>query len=256
MADLSVYLDRSADTGITVVAGYVSTREHWQNFQEEWLRWLSRPEYQVPYFHMREFAFSVGAYKDGWRGQHRKRREFLQGLIGITERNTFHSFAASVRSDDFRRFTKIRHMERLFGNEFTLCARACGRDVRKWASVNFPVSPIEYVFEGGDEGKGKLIEIMERDGFGTPIFKPRRPSPADPQGIFTPFQAADFVAWEVRRALGQVESESGAAWDELRQSFKELLFGLESWSHHPAQKLEETAQLHLNDPGVRLPPDQ
>jgi hypothetical protein len=256
MAFLLVYFDRSADTGITVVAGYVSTPEHWQNFQEEWLEWLARPEYQVPYFHMREFANSVGAYEDGWKGQHRKRREFLQGLISITKSHTFHSFAASVRSDDFGRFIKIRHMERLFGNEFTLCARACGRDVRKWAGVNFPTSPIEYVFECGDEGKGKLIEIMERDGFKTPIFKSKKPSPADPQGMFTPFQAADFLAWEVRKSLGQVESKSGVEWDDLRQSFKELSFGPGSWNHHSAQMLEETAQLHLSDPTVRLPSDK
>jgi hypothetical protein len=255
MAALSVYFDRSADTGIRVVAGYVSTPEHWQNFQEEWLKWLARPQYRVPYFHMKEFAHSLGAYKDGWKGQPRKRREFLVGLINITKSNTFHSFRASVRSDDFRRFIKIRHMERLFGNEFTLCARACCRDVRKWAGANFPTNPIEYVFECGDEGKGKLVEIMERDGFKTPIFRPKMPSPADLQGIFTPFQAADFLAWEVRKSLGQVESEPGAQWDDVRQSFKELSSGLGSWSHHPEQMLEETAQLHLGDPAVRLPTD-
>ena len=248
MAFLSVYLDRSADATSTVVAGYVSRVEDWMVFQSTWLAWLE--QYHVPYFHMKEFAHSQKAYKDGWQGQNQKRREFVTGLIKIIQGHTFYSFSASVLNADFADFIRHPGMAQLFGNAFTFCARASGRDIRKWKAENFLNSSIDYVFECGDEGKGELIRIMERDQFPTPIFKPKTPTVAEPNGVYTPFQAADFLAWEVRKALGQVET--GIEWDDLRQSMKALSFGLGSWSHHSKEQLEGTERLHRLDAASHL----
>src|SRR5688572_22847291 len=146
MAFLAVYLDRSADATNTVVAGYVSKPSHWVEFQDAWLAWLAK--YDVPYFHMKEFAHSVKAYEHDWKGQHTKRREFIQGLIRIIQAHTFHGFAAGVKHADFDATvgTSSEAIE-LFGNYYTLCARAVGRDVRQWRGRTFPTTPIDYIFE-------------------------------------------------------------------------------------------------------------
>ena len=237
---LSVFLDRSADANVTVVAGYISKTEQWIDFQSQWLDWLHR--FGVGTFHMREFAHSVGEYK-AWKGQNQKRREFLEGLICIIRAQTFRSFAGSILTADFNAVIASNpSMIQLFGNEFTLCSRACGRDIRIWARTEFPSTTIEYMFEDGDVGKGKLTEIMIRDGFPPPVFRPKK---SQKDTVFTPFEAADFAAWEVRKALGQVEA--GAEWDELRESMKALSSALHTWSHHSRERLEETVRLHMMD---------
>jgi hypothetical protein len=241
MAFLTVYFDRSADSANTVVAGYVSKAGDWVEFQHAWQAWLHK--YDVPYFHMKEFAHSVKAYAQGWSGQHRKRREFITGLIQIIQAHTYHSFSAGVRHEDFDAvITTSPEAVELFGNYYTLCARACGRDVRKWQADNFPNSPIDYIFESGDDGVGLLIQIMKRDGFPIPVFKPKAAVQTDPITVFTPFQAADFLAWESRKSMGQVDA--GIEWDDLRESMKALSFGIGSWSHHTKENLLETLTLH------------
>lgn len=53
--------------GIVVVSGWLSTVEKWEQFTFDWKLVLAR--FNVPYFHMKEFAHSVIAYAEGWKGE-------------------------------------------------------------------------------------------------------------------------------------------------------------------------------------------
>src|ERR1700691_3026173 len=43
-----------------VVSGFVSTRKKWNRFEEQWQAVLE--EFEVPYFHMKEFGPSTGVF--------------------------------------------------------------------------------------------------------------------------------------------------------------------------------------------------
>src|SRR5207237_10445538 len=91
--------------------------------------------------------------------------------------------------------------------------------VRIWAKSAGFSSPIEYVFEDGDRGKGKLIERMQRDGLPIPVFKPKQDQVKDGVLIpaFTPLQPADLCAYEfilaTRKVLSrQLSPDDGDIW--------------------------------------------
>src|SRR5438105_2658844 len=64
---------------IVMFGGWVATAKKWSEFQKRWNGILR--SFGVPYFHMKEFAHSVGAFKRGWKGDEPKRRAFLAELV-------------------------------------------------------------------------------------------------------------------------------------------------------------------------------
>jgi hypothetical protein len=58
--------DRSASAHYTVVAGWLAPVNLWEQMEIDWRLVLAK--YDVPHFHMKEFAHSVGSFAK-WRGQ-------------------------------------------------------------------------------------------------------------------------------------------------------------------------------------------
>jgi hypothetical protein len=82
MLKLSAYFDETGHSKgdkhrFVGMAGLVAPADRWEPFESEWTRALAH--FGIPYFHMREFAHSVGVFKD-WKGKEDKRRE-LYGLL-------------------------------------------------------------------------------------------------------------------------------------------------------------------------------
>jgi len=70
MIMLSSYYDRSEyphTLHILSVAGYLSHVGIWKDFDREWKAYLHRPEFNVNYFHMKEFTVSQGEFANGWK---------------------------------------------------------------------------------------------------------------------------------------------------------------------------------------------
>src|SRR5260370_35916858 len=109
-------------TAALVVGGYVSSVEQWVKFDEEWKRALS--DEAVDCFHMKEFAHSVGRFKE-WRGQEARRRNFISRLIGITARRVHHSFGSAGILDAFKAVNPEYPLAEAFGNPYPLCGETC-----------------------------------------------------------------------------------------------------------------------------------
>ena len=116
----------------------------------------------------------------------------------------------------------------------------------EWASSSGFHRPIEYVFEDGDKGKGKLIERLQFDGFPAPIFKPKYDTVGRygvPIPGFTPLQAADIYAWEVRTRITkhQLNRRSFAVIDKIpgdaKMSTEETFALFCAGMVHPDEKL-------------------
>src|SRR5262249_7918063 len=86
-AMLATYCDASGgkDQPMMVVAGYVSTLGAWQAFHSNWKLVLAK--YDIPYFHMKEFAHFRGPF-EGWQAKEGTRRNLLSDLASVIHANT------------------------------------------------------------------------------------------------------------------------------------------------------------------------
>lgn len=186
--------------GVTIVAGWLSTIAEWEQFDIDWRLLLA--QYDAPYFHMKEFAHSMGAFKD-WKGKEVRRANFLRKAVGIIKDHVRYGVAMMIEHGTFVEVNSLYQLSENFGNPYSLAGRHCVAEVHKWLKDNEYRSPVKYVFEDGDEGKGQLIELMEKSEKPLPIFEPSRDRKTKGEirlGL-RPLQAADFAAYELLKGF-------------------------------------------------------
>jgi hypothetical protein len=200
MSAYTLYCDAAGkkDQGFIVVAGYLSTLARWEAFTEEWKLFLST--YDLPYFHMKEFAQSKGPFSS-WENDEPRRIRFMSKATGIIKDHVERLFASIVEFESFNRVNKIYCLDEFVGVPYSLCGRTCVARASNYlgdADAN-----IDYIFEDGDEGKGELMRVLDKDGFPSPIFKPSRDQKKKGhlvRGVI-PLQSADFAAYEIRKVF-------------------------------------------------------
>src|SRR5215469_12365344 len=80
---------------------------------------------------------------------------------------------------------------------------------------------VEHIFENGDTdfNHATLTKRFQCDGFSIPTFKSKK----NVKGIWlTPFQAADFAAWEFLKAINRAEAGLVKSLGDLRKSLLNL----------------------------------
>lgn len=212
------------DQGFIVVAGWVSSVTLWERFEVDWRLALARAG--VPYFHMKEFSQSKGPFKS-WKSQEQRRANFIGVLAAIIRDYGMFGTGTYLDFNIFNNVNKAYCLREWEGNEYSLTARDCAAMATRWAiNQNPPALPMEYIFEDGDKGKGFLQRLMEMQGYPSPIFRPSRDRKAIIEGHETeikgviPLQAADFAAYELRRARDLLHRNAWA--EEHRRSFLAL----------------------------------
>lgn len=207
---LTLYGDASGKEkdSILAVGGVVGRIDEWLAFEPEWNAVLN--EFEVPYFHMREFAHSVEAYKTGWKEKEDKRRAFIDALVKVLLRHAGYWMGACVvRSDYLKVDTDYRLHESY--HPYTLCARYCVDQATAWRDIHWPTVPIKYVFESGDPHPGQLRDAVVRAYGVEPIFRKRDN---------VPLQAADFAAYEVLKMYRRLTVETDRLYETARKSFR------------------------------------
>jgi hypothetical protein len=214
----TLYCDAAGgkDHGFIVVAGYLSTYEKWIAFTIKWNLLLAT--YDLPYFHMKEFAHSTGPFAK-WAKDEEHRKRFLSKAAGIISEHVERSFACIVEFDSFDKINQQYELNDIAGVPYSLAGRSC---VAK-AAMHLPALDANFVFDDGDEGRGELMRIMSRDGYPMPIFRPSRDIIKKGKTIkgIVPLQAADFAAYEVRKVFKDDPTESWPI-DRYRKSLQAL----------------------------------
>lgn len=114
MAALKGYFDESgkeddpqfADSAICV-GGWVTTADSWLDIEARWAAVLDRPEFNVPYFHMKEFAHSKpGSPFETWKDDEPRRAAFVAALAGVIRQSDLAGAGAIVRVPDLLRFNR------------------------------------------------------------------------------------------------------------------------------------------------------
>jgi len=187
-----------------VVAGFVSHADSWIKFDAAWSSRLAADG--ISCFHMVDFAASRGDFKDGWRNNEPRRKKLLEDLLDIIRTYTFRWFGSIVENENLTSLISKRHREQYYYNAFSLAARTCMHRVDNWCSREKINSVVNFVFEDGDFGRGELIKQLDKfSHFPKPDFRPKKDKIKNGRLTpgFSPLQAADFLAYEIRIACGK-----------------------------------------------------
>jgi len=217
VAMFSTYFDSSGhpdDTDVLTVAGFVADINQWIEFERNWKAILERADFQVSGLHMKEFCHSTGEFS-AWKGDERRRRNFLSALIGIIKCRMRHSFAQSIYLPAYHEVDKVYELcER--AAPFVYCGTGCIAKVQRWAQRwRISQNDLAYFFEDGDKDKHKLKAETEKYGINIHFMKKCQS---------VAFQAADLLAYENFRANQKLVPRPGVfSLYELRHPLQELM---------------------------------
>jgi hypothetical protein len=227
LSGYTAVFDRSADdeesSGGTVVAGFATTNEQWALWEKDWISVLR--DFNVPYFHMREFNSGRHAFSGcEWRDEAR-RRYFIAQLVATIKKWVWLTVGGYMTHQLYREANRLCEVDKSF-NPFAECGRVCVLKVRDFIRGEWNSElPISYVFDQGDDGKGMLIDLMRRCDLPSPIFRRSRSNPAHPERDLNDppmiqLQSADLLSWELRR--WKIDYSDGEAMRKSLKAFTDM----------------------------------
>jgi hypothetical protein len=199
---LRSFVDDSGSGGDSpwfVLAGYIGTVEQWDAFDEPWRRVLDGPP-KLDYFKSSE-AESLRA--DGqWAGITKdQRNQRITSLIEVIGQHTLRSMYVRVRQQDYDEVIKP-YVPPEWDNAYYFLFTgiiAAGTSVEKYTGSS---RPVEFFFDNTNRHEKKQSRVLygqmaERPQLSTRVVNVHY----EDEKEFLPLQAADLLAWQVRRRL-------------------------------------------------------
>ncbi len=227
------------------LAGYVNTAREWERFATAWDREL-RAMPSVEYFHMVEAQNRRGQFRH-WSDADINRKVF--GLAKLIRNFDPWSIQCSVSGNEYRRIIEPVAPYNL-RNPYFACFYGIVICLARFHHDQGIDLPVDFVFDEkgglGDEAAFfyryiKDLQVPEIQPLlgSTPIFR-------DDKKVL-PLQAADMLAWHVRRESEGIDSPgSRPAMDFLRADGRHVIVDL------TADILESMAEKMRRVPGVKL----
>jgi hypothetical protein len=208
MAMFIVYGDASgSDPALPILAlgGFISTVQQWEEFCKQWPKVLASGSVGV--YHAADLESRKGEFA---RWSEKKKLKFQILAYQTLARYVAVGIASVVVRADFEtlkiRWHRVRQGKP--ANHYIFCVYDFIKNVNNWAKDHGYINtPINYVFERGDPGKGEVEQIFqelasdsafnERHLIGKLTFSPKRDKdhPQNDKQL-QPLQAADIWAYE------------------------------------------------------------
>jgi hypothetical protein len=186
----TAYFDASghpSDQPFVVVAGYVANFLQWQGFNKAWEHFHVKAGVSLP-FHMTDFMARKREDYKKWAKDDPDADQFLANLCTVPQIYALLNVSCIVDMGIYREIDEIFQLQTMIP-AFALGARVCVSAIEAWKKQHSIEYPIECIFEDGDFGRGKFIDLMRVERMPAPIFKDK----ADCPGL----QGADHLAWEI-----------------------------------------------------------
>jgi hypothetical protein len=206
MVALKGYLDNSGDEidpqhAAMSLAGFVTQVGHWDKFEDGWRMVLTK--YQVAYSHMKELHKRVGPF-EGWTNDEdgrEKEKNFLADLVQVVAEAKLDGYGIIVALDDLARFNTENSTQI---DPLALCFLSQGMGIQ----LAYPEDEVQIVVDPIHNAQERLTLAR-----GYIRSNPTTPDAIDRLPIFTllnqksaisarncpALQAADFLAWELRK---------------------------------------------------------
>jgi hypothetical protein len=230
--------DSLSDGDIWTVSGYVGYANQWAFFEELWGAALAK--HSVPYFHMKEMNDPNGPFAK-WLPHEQHQPEviaFFTDLVEVIQSAGLRMISSGVWIADLLRFNAENSLSL---EAYPLAAYACmGQVVQQYGTV-----PATLIFDRAEKVDDKLkkarvyAESDPRGGFCSQITTEPLPKSVTAREI-PAMQAADFIAWEIRKALFRMKEWQSA-------SDRPMVDREAQWNHY----LEFTRKATGKDPILR-----
>jgi hypothetical protein len=276
MAMFTVYGDASgSDPALPILAlgGFISTVQQWEEFCKQWPKVLASGSVSV--YHAADLESRKGEFA---RWSEKKKLRFQILAYQTLARYVAAGVASVVVRADFEAH-KI-HWDKVPqgkpANHYIFCVHDFIKNVNNWAKAHgYTDTPINYIFERGDPGKGEVERIFyelavdpsfnDRHLIGNVTFSPKRDK-GDPRNNkkLQPLQAADIWAYESYKHMNdrilpmdsgqKPRAESRPGYQFL---FKEAWFPYNTyWDKENLAKFEESGRAAglFDEPVKRLYP--
>jgi Protein of unknown function (DUF3800) len=245
MAMLKVFIDDSGDSTdpnhqdlVLTVAGYISDIDRWKRF--EWLWKDVLDGYDVPYLHMKEWWNRNGAIYRNIKGWPEREAHFFGDLIQTIKDTMLCAVSSSIRLKDLRAFNE---REGLALDAVAFGLYTCILEIQ----TKFPNDDIQIVIDKTNKAQkliGLAVQYAEMDTYDDLRADELSITPIGKEESFKtvlPIQAADFLAWEVRKygndRVGWIPPDQGT-----QQEFNEDYY---RWADEKNPRLRMSA-VHLS----------
>ena len=231
------YFDESgthADSDSIVLAGFLSTAHQWERFETDWNKALT--EYELPFFHMTDFAVKAGVYAD-WTEHVRRAR--LAHLMRIIDNSTIRSYGVSLSKKIFEGAFSTS-AQRFIDSPYSFASKCCfllvASDLREMGSEVWAT----HVLEDGARGKGEVLAAYEAlteipDGKASTRILSLR---FEDKRNFVPLQAADILAYELYK---EHPNQTGQRDSQQRMPFHLLFQMPHRWIYLGEQEIRTFA---------------
>jgi hypothetical protein len=198
---LKAYLDDSGDadsateTHLTI-GGYLADEHGWEYFEPRWATLLK--EAGVPYLHMKEFGDVNSPIYGHLKADIVKEKAFMVGVISLIKESARGSVATTVVLDEFRAFNE-KHSLSL--DPYAFAIYGCLFQLRSY----HPNDEIDLVFDSFDHSASRAAKALQYfksdnlEGLKPTLFTPIPLQKSESWREILPLQAADLIAWEVRK---------------------------------------------------------
>jgi hypothetical protein len=212
---LDAYFDESGDETILCLAGLLGPPDRWTLFEKEWRDLLRL--YEVTEFHMVDCEAGRGEWaklKDDRAARHEAQRKFLTLLLDV-ELGPIGGYVAGIHLPSFALAGR--------GDERAAWLAAFRRSLHSLGGLQAGMNErfgsddgLGLIFDNRDKVRGESQAILQEAATSVPVkpvaFVDSRDEPA--------VQAADLVAWEMRRAMSDALSRPDAP---NRRGFQRLI---------------------------------
>jgi hypothetical protein len=149
-------------TTMMTVAGYVSSKARWRDFEEQWLRALRVED--LSSFALHDFVVGTGAFGEGWIDDQPRRVRLIEALTRVVEHHVIRAFSCSVHLTDYDAINRECRPTERAGGPYGLCAARVIDRVQQWVAGRRPDDLTLCVFEDGDIDHREIRRILNADG--------------------------------------------------------------------------------------------
>ena len=197
MLTLHAYFDETghggdANTKFLGIAGCLTSVQTWKKVERKW--GVALRSEGLMYFHMREYAFSVGPFKD-WKNEEARRQKIYGALWEIILEAELIPLGGFVQLENYKQeLTGQEH--HVFRDAYFLCYLQCLRFLAQYTEADL-VSNVATFF---DDKKGFKGEARKIHDVLTHRFRGKIPPPTfHDMRVLLPLQIADIVAYESKK---------------------------------------------------------
>jgi hypothetical protein len=191
--------------GYLVAVVLPGTERSWLRFEPEWKKDVLEAG-EIPYLHMNEFIPCEPPHFSHLRERGEgKKNAILTAAAKVTKRGCNKAFAVAVDVAAYREADARYGLSALWQGAYGFATGLSMGMMLKWLQRKHQPYRVHHMFEQGDNGQEQFLKILDEKLFPyTPLPKVDKES-----GEWLPsFQAADYVAWEVRRLHQNVEKKA------------------------------------------------